>query len=285
MNPDPDINTAIMKKEARIFLTAVMFLTRLPVPRTVDHSPEYMRQAPRYFPAVGWIVGGIASLFYFVFVCCVSADIGILASMIATVLVTGAFHEDGFADVCDGFGGGWTKEKILLIMKDSRIGAFGAIGLIAVLSSKYLLLKEAAACPAPGAGFAGVQGTGVLGAVNPSLITAMIAAHSLSRLMPVLIMQTARYVGDPDTSKSGAMTSQCISMGGLLTAVLLGLAPFVLLPWRLLLSVLPALLVTWLLYRYFLRWIGGYTGDCLGAIQQVSEIVIYLGIVVIWRHL
>ena len=136
-----------MKKEARIFLTAVMFLTRLPVPRTVDHSPEYMRPAPRYFPAVGWIVGGIASLFYFLFSRYISADIGILASMIATLLVTGAFHEDGFADVCDGFGGGWTKEKILLIMKDSRIGAFGAIGLIAVLSSKYLLLKEFVAAP------------------------------------------------------------------------------------------------------------------------------------------
>jgi adenosylcobinamide-GDP ribazoletransferase len=266
-----------MKKEARIFLTAVMFLTRLPVPRWVDHSAEYMRQAPQYFPAVGWIVGAIASLFYFIFSRYVSSNIGILASMIATLLVTGAFHEDGFADVCDGFGGGWTKEKILLIMKDSRIGAFGAIGLIAVLSSKYLLLKEAAAYPFPG--------SGVSGAVNPSLITAMIAAHSLSRLMPVLVMQTAQYAGDPDTSKSGAMTSQRISVGGLLIAVMLGLAPFVLLPWRMVLVILPALLVTWLLYRYFRRWIGGYTGDCLGAIQQVSEIVIYLGIVVIWRYL
>ena len=103
--------------------------------------------------------------------------------------------------------------------------------------------------------------------------------------MPVLVMQTTRYAGDPDTSKSGSMTSQRISWGGLSTAVVLGLAPFVLLPWRLLLVVFPTLLVTWLLYRYFRRWIGGYTGDCLGAIQQVSEIAIYLGIVVIWRYL
>jgi adenosylcobinamide-GDP ribazoletransferase len=254
-----------MKKEGRIFLTAVMFLTRLPVPRFVDHSAEYMRQAPRYFPAVGWIVGGIASLFYFLGSRYISTDIGILASMIAGVLVTGAFHEDGFADVCDGFGGGWKKEKILVIMKDSRIGAFGAIGLIALFGTKYLLLKEIA--------------------VSPVFIAGLIAAHSLSRLMPVLVMQTADYAGDPDTSKSGAMTSRRISTGSLVTAVVLGVAPFALLPQRYLLVLVPALLATLLLYRYFRRWIGGYTGDCLGAIQQVTEIVIYLGIVVIWRYI
>src|SRR5260370_1036584 len=72
----------------------------------------------------------------------ISTDAGILASMVVSLLVTGAFHEDGFADVCDGFGGGWTKEKILLIMKDSRIGAFGAIGLIFIFGAKFVLLKE-----------------------------------------------------------------------------------------------------------------------------------------------
>jgi adenosylcobinamide-GDP ribazoletransferase len=254
-----------MKKEVRIFFTAVMFLTRLRVPSSVDHSPGYMRQAPRYFPVIGWIVGAISSLFYFLFARYVSVEIGIAASMIAGVLVTGAFHEDGFADVCDGFGGGWSKEKMLLIMKDSRIGAFGAIGLIVILGTKFLVLKELT----PG----------------PFFIVALIAAHSLSRLMPVLVMQTSRYAGDTDTSKSGSMTSQRIGTGGLVTAVVLGLAPFALLPPGFLLAVAPALIATWLMYRFFYRWIGGYTGDCLGAIQQVSEITIYLGFVVIWRYL
>jgi len=95
-----------MKKEIRIFFTAVMFLTRLPVPPTIDHSSEYLRQAPRYFPAVGWIVGGICSLAFWLFARYISVDIGILASMITGLLVTGCFHEDGFADVCDGMGGG-----------------------------------------------------------------------------------------------------------------------------------------------------------------------------------
>jgi adenosylcobinamide-GDP ribazoletransferase len=254
-----------MKKEVRIFLTAIMFLTRLRVPSSVDHSPEYMQQAPRYFPMVGWIVGGICALAFWAGSKIFSGDVGIAFSMIAGILVTGAFHEDGFADVCDGFGGGWTKEKILLIMKDSRIGAFGAIGLIAILGTKFLVLKELA----PGSFF----------------IVVLIAAHSLSRCMPVLVMQTSRYAGDMDTSKSGSMTSRRIGAGGPVIAIVLGLAPFILLPLRFLPAIAPALIVTWLMYRYFVRWIGGYTGDCLGAIQQVSEIVIYLGIVVICRYL
>ena len=261
-----------IKREARIFFTAVLFLTRLPVPRITDHSPEYLLQARRYFPAVGWIVGAVAGLFYYLR--CISIDIGILASMIAGVLVTGAFHEDGFADVCDGFGGGWTKEKILLIMKDSRIGAFGAIGLIAVLSTKFLLLKEIAIAPA---------GRG--GASVPFFLTVLIVAHSLSRLMAVVVMQTGEYAADPDTGKSGSMVNRRISAWGLVVGAVIGMTPLVLLPPHFMLIVLLPLLVTWLLYRYFRRWIGGYTGDCLGAIQQVAEIAVYLGIVVICRYL
>ena len=101
-----------------------------------------MQQAPRYFPLVGWIVAALSALFYLVFSRFISSDPGILAAIVTGVLTTGAFHEDGFADVCDGFGGGWTKEKILLIMKDSRIGAFGAIGLILLFGAKYLVLRE-----------------------------------------------------------------------------------------------------------------------------------------------
>lgn len=267
-----------MKKEVRIFFTAVMFLTRIRVPASTDHSPEYLRQAPRYFPVVGWIVGAISALFYLLGARYISTEIGILAAMIAGLFVTGAFHEDGFADVCDGFGGGWTKEKILEIMKDSRIGAFGAIGLIAVLSSKYLLLRE-------------------LPAFTPELgqshnlfynyrhfILGVIGAHSLSRLMPVLVMQVSEYTGVADRSKSGAMTGGRLSAWGLVLACLLALAPFAFLPWQYLLILLPTLYATYELNRYFKRWIGGYTGDCLGAIQQVTELVFYLGFIIVWRY-
>src|SRR6202000_2217580 len=127
-----------MKRERRIFLTAIMFLTRLRVPATTDHRPGYMQQAPRYFPVVGWIVAAVSVLFFLVFARFISTDVGLLASMVAGIFVTGALHEDGFADVCDGMGGGWTKEKVLLIMKDSRLGTYGAIGLVSILAAKYL---------------------------------------------------------------------------------------------------------------------------------------------------
>jgi adenosylcobinamide-GDP ribazoletransferase len=251
-----------MKKEIRIFFTAIMFLTRLPVPRTTDHSNEYLREAPRYFPAVGWIVGGISSLAFWLFSRFISVDIGIAASMIAGMLVTGCFHEDGFADVCDGMGGGWTKEKILLIMKDSRIGAYGAIGLISILATKFLLLKEI-----------------------PFFVPVVLAAHSVSRLLPVLVMKTGVYAADPDQSKARPLAGPSISAANLIIAIVPGVAPFVFLPWSFPLVIVPALAVAYGMYRWFFKWIGGYTGDCLGAIQQVTEITVYLSCILVWRYL
>lgn len=268
-----------MKTEWRIFLSAVQFMTRLRVPATTVHEPRNLQQAPRYFPVIGWIVGAFSVLAFLVFSAYISTDAGVLASMITGLWVTGAFHEDGFADVCDGMGGGWTREKILHIMKDSRIGAFGTIGLIVIFASKFILLKE-------------------LSLSTPSLVTpdsssfykhryfivGIVAAHSISRLMPVLVMQVADYAADPDQSKSKDIASHRLSAGGLLVPILLSLAPYAFLPWRFLLTIPPALYVTFELMRYFRRWIGGYTGDCLGAIQQVTELVIYLGFVTVWRY-
>lgn len=267
-----------MKKEWKVFLTAVQFLTRIRVPADIGHRPEYGQQAPRYFPLIGWIVGAVSSLFFLLFARYISLDAGILASMIAGLLLTGAFHEDGFADVCDGLGGGWTREKILQIMKDSRIGAFGVIGLIMLFGSKYLLLKELPA-------FAAEPGQNHLIFYNYRyIILALIAAHSVSRLMAVLVMQAGDYVGDPGQSKSIPMTGRRLSIAGQTVAIGFALAPFALLPWRYMLTVLPALYATYEMYQYFKRWIGGYTGDCLGAIQQVTEIVLYLGFVMVWRY-
>ena len=269
-----------MKKEVRVFLTAVMFMTRIRVPSGIDHSAEYLQQAPRYFPVVGWIVGAFSALLFLVFSRYISADAGILASMITGILLTGAFHEDGFADVCDGLGGGWTKEKILMIMKDSRIGAFGAIGLMAILGSKFLLLKEL-----PGYTPDLAHPSSSIFFTYRYFILGVIAAHSVSRLMPVLVMQAGVYAADPEQSKARPLANHPLPLPGLLAAIVLALVPFAFLPPVFLLVVLPALYTTYELYRYFRKWIGGYTGDCLGAIQQVTEIVIYLGFILIWRYL
>lgn len=274
------MNKVNMRKQWKIFLTAVMYFTRIRVPKSIGHEPGYLEKAAKYFPLVGWIVGGISVLVFLVFSRLLSSDIGILASMIAGLLTTGAFHEDGLADVCDGFGGGWTKEKILLIMKDSRMGAFGVIGLIIILGSKFLLLRE-------------------LPSFTPELnhpvrlifynyryfIGAVMTAHSLSRLMPVIALFWMDNVTDPEHSKSKPVTSRKLAPGELLAAILFGILPLFFFPWPFWLVILPAAWATYELAKYFKKWIGGYTGDCLGAMQQVTEIAVYLGWIIVWRYI
>jgi adenosylcobinamide-GDP ribazoletransferase len=250
------------------------------VPRSIGHEPEYLNKAPKYFPLVGWIVGGWSALTFLLFAKLVSSDIGILASIIAGILLTGAFHEDGFADVCDGFGGGWTKEKILLIMKDSRVGAFGVIGLITILAAKFLLLRELPSFTPE------LNGPSRLIFYNYRyFIGAVVVAHSLSRLMPLIAIQWSDNVTDPEHSKSKPVTSRRLSMAELILAALLGILPLVFFPWQFSLVILPAACTAYEMIKYFRKWIGGYTGDCLGAIQQVTELTIYLGWVIVWRYM
>lgn len=268
-----------MKKEIRIFFTAMMFLTRLPVPQYTDHSQEYLEKSAKYFPLIGWLVAGISWLTYVVFSKYIGEDIAIIASIIAGILTTGAFHEDGFADCCDAFGGGWTKEKILTIMKDSRLGTFGVIGLISILSVKFLMLKEIPKftpdLSAPSVNVFANYG---------QFLLLLLAAHGASRLMGVYTIRFYDYVTDIDASKAKPITSRKPSAGLLAVATIFALAPFALLDYRLLIAVIPMALTAWQANVYFKKWIGGYTGDCLGAIQQITEIVFYLSVIILWRY-
>ena len=125
----------MIKEEIKIFFTSLMFYTRLPCPSYIDHSENYLNKATRYFPLIGIIVGTISFILFWIFNQIFNVEISIIIAIATGILITGAFHEDGFADTFDGFGGGWTKEKILEIMKDSRIGAYGAISLIVLILS------------------------------------------------------------------------------------------------------------------------------------------------------
>ncbi len=268
-----------MKKEWHIFLTAVMFLTRIQVPPNIDHNADYLQRSSKYFPLVGWIVAGISILTYLVAAKFFSENISILASMIAGILTTGAFHEDGFADTCDAFGGGWTREKILMIMKDSRLGTYGVVGILFMLGAKFLLLQELPKFTPPS----------ITETVNPLLsyktfIAIIVVAHSVSRLMAVTVIQQYEYVTDDDVSKSKPLASKKLSLSEFLLAILFALLPFALLPLNFLLVIIPAVIGRFYLAAYFKKWIGGYTGDCLGAMQQVTEIIIYLSALVIWKY-
>ncbi|MGB4124366.1 MAG: adenosylcobinamide-GDP ribazoletransferase [Bacteroidales bacterium] len=129
-----------MKRQIKIFFASLMFYTRIPCPKKIDCSNIALNQALRYFPLVGMIVGTISFLIYLGTSLLFGNAIAVVASLTAGVIITGAFHEDGFADTFDGFGGGWTTEKILEIMKDSTIGTYGTVALILLFAFKILSL-------------------------------------------------------------------------------------------------------------------------------------------------
>jgi adenosylcobinamide-GDP ribazoletransferase len=268
-----------MKKELHIFFTALMFYTRIPCPKNIDHNPDYLNKASRYFPLIGWIVGGLSFVAYSLSAMIFSVDLAILLSMITGILVTGAFHEDGFADVCDGFGGGWTKEKILTIMKDSAIGAYGAIGLILLLVLKFQGLQQL------------IEGseTHKFAIFYPQLILLLlfVTGHSVSRLGAISIVFTHNYSREDASSKSKPI-AQSFSWREVVGALFFGLLPLVLLSffqWQILLVLIPVFVARFFMARYFQKWIDGYTGDCLGATQQLCEIVFYLSIIALWKFI
>lgn len=260
-----------MKKELHIFFTALLFYTRIPCPKNINHHPDYLNKASRYFPLIGWIVGGISFVVFYLATFLFSNEIAVILSMIASILVTGAFHEDGFADVCDGFGGGWTKEKILLIMKDSAIGAYGAIGLVLLFLLKFEGLVQ------------------LLSSINSILIGLLlfVSGHALSRLAAVSIVFTHEYSREDATSKSKPI-AQNFTWREVVGAFFFGLLPLFALSFfyaQMLLVVIPVFLFRYFLARYFQKWIDGYTGDCLGATQQVCEVVFYLSTIAIWKFI
>ncbi|MEO1409269.1 MAG: adenosylcobinamide-GDP ribazoletransferase [Bacteroidota bacterium] len=258
----------MLRREIRYFFTALMFFTRIPCPSWVDHSAEYLQKSRKYFPLIGWIVGGIGALVYSLAQWVLPSSIAVVLSMASTVWVTGAFHEDGFADVCDGFGGGWTAEQILTIMKDSRVGAYGVIGMGLLLVLKGLVLVELA-------GLVGIYWGLIL-----------LNGHSTSRWVASTFVQTHAYVQDPAKSKVKPVASERFSDGEMAYSALFMILPLVLLPHPLLVVALPiAYLGKGYLGRIFQKNIGGYTGDCLGATQQVAEVLFYLAILALWKYI
>ena len=181
--------------------------------------------------------------------------------MAATYLPPASCHEDGFADSCDGFGGGWEKAQVLAIMKDSRVGSYATLGVGLMLLTKWSALTELDAAFGP-----------------PLLALALVAGHAVSRLASTVLIFFLDYVRDDASSKSKPL-AQRMAPHELAIAALFGLAPCLLLPFTGMLVALAAVtLSTLLAARYFLRRIGGYTGDCLGATQQVCELAFYLGL-------
>jgi adenosylcobinamide-GDP ribazoletransferase len=294
----------VIKEEVEYFFAALRFFTRLPVPAWVGHSAEQLNHAARYFPAVGLIVGAIGAAVTLAALAVWPPAIAVLLGMVATLLATGAFHEDGLADTIDGMGGGWTREQVLTIMKDSRIGSYGAIGIGLALLTKFAALAEL------------VQ-PGASGAVSPAptFVAMLIAGHAVSRFASTTLIYALDYArddpglptphppprggGDGCSPLRGSGSNDDLALGRpggevyskskplatrmgkgeLVLAALFALTPCLLLSGaQVAVALALVALVTWLAARWFRRRIGGYTGDCLGATQQLAEIAFYLGL-------
>jgi len=250
-----------------LLLLALSFFTRIPVRLPEVIKPEMLHKASRYFALVGVFIGVVTALIFAVFASFLPISLAILISMACSLLLTGAFHEDGWADVWDGFGGGWTVEQKLNIMKDSRLGTYGAAALFFILMLKYqsLLLLTSS------------EDNSIL-----MLCCALILAHTLSRAVSTSLIFSMTYVSEDAQSKVKPL-AQHLSINSLLVLVITGaLVLFILLP---ALHCLVMVICLWgmrqLLIFWFNRQLGGFTGDCLGAAQQVLEVAIYIILLVL----
>ncbi|RTL34507.1 MAG: adenosylcobinamide-GDP ribazoletransferase [Burkholderiales bacterium] len=246
----------------RLFLVALQFLTRLPV-RLSAFDPAWLNDCVRHFPLVGMGVGGAGALTLLAAAQVWPAWVAAVLALAATVALTGGFHEDGLADTFDALGGVVPREKALAIMKDSRIGSYGALALGLSLLMRAALLAVLATRP-------------MLGAV-----AALLASHAFGRAAAVGVMVSLPYGGDADHAKAKPLAlavaprnlviglAWCVLLAGGLWAA--GVAPV-----RLALAAMAAAGVAWLMRGWLKRRLGGYTGDGLGATEQLAEIAVLL---------
>ena len=278
-----------MRQFIRHYLLSLQFFTRIPVTGKladwVGFSPAMLRASAGHFPGVGVLVGGLVAGFTagLLMLLPPTGSAPLVAAALSTafgVWLTGAFHEDGLADVFDGLGGSGDRNRALEIMKDSRVGAFGAVAIMLALMCKVALLT-------------------LIGDVSaPLLVLALFTGQVVSRTWPLLTIRLLPHVGDLAGSKSKPLADQ-ISFAALRTGFiwcLLTLAlvvtvqvatEFVVINLtdegllHALINAMAASLLAWgVMLRWFWRRLGGFTGDCLGATQQVCEIAFYIGVAV-----
>jgi len=241
-----------VRKTVNELLLAFQFMTRIPI-SGLPREERALGRAAKFFPVVGLAIGSVAVVIQRVLAARVQPQLLALLLIIYLVLITGALHEDGLADAVDGFGGGWTKEKILLIMRDSRIGSFGAVAVTLSLLSRFILISNTSPARLPGF-------------LVASSVLCRWTALPLGFWLPY-----AREDRGLGAAVAGQMPLASLLWGTgfavLSAAAALGLGS--LLPW------LITLLVTAASGLYFKRHIQGVTGDCFGATNQITEIAIY----------
>ncbi|GLX79242.1 adenosylcobinamide-GDP ribazoletransferase [Thalassotalea insulae] len=254
-----------IRRQWQLLCLAIMFFTRLPVGGGLIYSEQRMNQANRYFSLVGLLLGLLVAFSYQLLAMLFPIALALVLTLIISVLLTGAFHEDGLADMADGIGGGYSPQARLTIMKDSRIGTFGAISLLLALALKFVLWLNLAQ--------------------QTLLLPSVIVAYSLSRALAASFIYNTPYVSDTKLSKSKPLATKqsqqelvILFSVALISAVILfnNIVGFY---WLLVKLVLILMLFRGIFRRWLIARLGGFTGDCLGAAQQLSELLIYLVVV------
>jgi adenosylcobinamide-GDP ribazoletransferase len=255
-----------MAEQLRLFLVALQFYSRIPVTGRLaawmGWDPARLGRATRFFPLIGIVVALGQSVVYIAASLALPHAVAVLLAMAAGILLTGAFHEDGWADFCDAFGGTVSRARTLEIMRDSRIGAYGAIGVALLLLLRFESLAQ----------------------LEPDWIVAtLVCAAACSRGCAVLVMASLPYARDEADAKAKPIAESVRPVDAFL-AVLIATAPTVALavwtgdPRPALLGGAFALISTAVMRRLIRSRLAGYTGDCLGAVQQVAEAAFVIGL-------
>jgi adenosylcobinamide-GDP ribazoletransferase len=252
------------------FATAVQFLTRIPLP-TGDHAPSAsLRRSPAYFPLVGALIGLFTAAFIGATSFLWPAWLAVILALAIEARLTGALHEDAVADFCDAFGGGWTLDDVLTILKDSRIGTYGVLGLALAVALRA------------GATFEVIRLTGRENWL--AWVSAVVASASIGRWMLVAMMLWVPPIARRE-SLSRDVASQ-LTWRDLLLATVWTLPAAAIFAWQFPLqavfaAVLLVIATTWFT-RLVVRRIGGMTGDCLGAIGYFSQVLVLLAAAARW---
>lgn len=253
-----------MEREARLFLVAVQYFTRLPVPPMPNFDPAWLTHSARYFPLVGWLVGGASALVFWLACQAWSSAVAAGLALACSALLTGAFHEDGLADTFDALGGSVAPDRALEIMRDSRIGSYGSLALLLNTGLRWTALASLAA------------GSGAL---------ALLMLHPAARGGAAALMARLDYVRCDDSKAKPVASPQ--STGALRWMLLWGTLPALLLGAAAPLASLSGLAAVAATHACCAHWyrrrLGGYTGDALGACEQLGETAFLLAfLAVLW---
>lgn len=239
------------------FQAALMMFSRLPFSYQTLESDDF-KQSLIYLPLVGLVIGLFCAAVYSALLFFLPTNIALFFALVSGVMATGALHEDGFADCCDGFFASGDKDTILRIMRDSTNGSYATLGLIVLFAAKLLLL---------------------LSLFAEQAVLTFIVMHVFARFVPLWIVNSIPHCNSGQHKMSADLNLNRSHLYGALTFTSVAAWLFLSLSFVLLLLVCLWILSK-LLQKLFMHKLGGYNGDCLGAGEQLAEVLILLLFVV-----